>query len=168
VKVTGYVHTQYGKRDISLVLNEIESFYKWYSVDGIFLDEIANTAEEIPYYTTLRNAILKHVGHSLTILNPGTQTCEEYMSVSDIICNFENDYVSYMLYQAPAWISKYPANRFWHIVHTTTNIPDLQKVLNLSKKRNAGYLYVTPEKMPNPYSKLPNSAYFAEHSERTF
>lgn len=60
-----------------------------------------------------------------------------------------------MSLKAPHWVGKYPAHRFWHIVHSTTTVNDMQKALSLSKKRNAGYVYITSEKMPNPYGKLP-------------
>ena len=36
----GYVHTQYGVRDINLVKEEIRKYAEWYGVDGIFLDEV--------------------------------------------------------------------------------------------------------------------------------
>jgi len=163
IKVVGYVHTQYGRRDISRVLEEIQLYYSFYSVDGIFLDEISNTTDALPYYTAIRGQMLTHPGASLTILNPGTQTCEEYMSISDIVCNYEDNCNHYLTsYQAPAWVANYPADRFWHIVHSVTSVRDLHYVCKLSKERNAGYLFITSERMPNPYGKLPNSAYWAE------
>jgi len=165
IKAVGYVHTQYGKRKLSLVLQEIEMYYTFYSVDGIFLDEIANTDDAIPYYANIRSKILAHKGASLTILNPGTQTTEGYMKVADIICNYEDNYQNYVYhYQAPSWVAKYPPNRFWHIVHSISGLRELSQVCRLSKERNAGLLFATSEVMPNPYGKMPSATFWTEHT----
>jgi hypothetical protein len=40
--VIGYVFTSYGARPLADVKAEIDKYYSWYSVDGIFFDESSN------------------------------------------------------------------------------------------------------------------------------
>eukprot|EP00026_Physarum_polycephalum_P012356 Phypoly_transcript_12654.p1 GENE.Phypoly_transcript_12654~~Phypoly_transcript_12654.p1 ORF type:complete len:281 (+),score=39.28 Phypoly_transcript_12654:130-972(+) len=162
VKILGYVHTQYGKRDISLVQDEIEKFFEWYKVDGIFLDEIPTNRQCVPIFESLHKQISSHNG-ALTVLNPGTHPNEAYFSVADIICNFEDGYHNYVsTYSTPEWViqNHIPPEMIWHIVHSIPGPEQLQQVLSLSRKRRAGNVFFTSEKMPNPYGKLPSSEFW--------
>ena len=40
MKVLGYVHTSYGARQASLVEADIDAYAAWYSIDGVFFDEV--------------------------------------------------------------------------------------------------------------------------------
>jgi len=42
-KVLGYVDTRNGTRAINLVKADIDNWYGWYSIDGIFFDQMAAT-----------------------------------------------------------------------------------------------------------------------------
>lgn len=41
-RVIGYVHTSYGARPVDEVLSEVDAYYAWYNVDGIYFDEAAS------------------------------------------------------------------------------------------------------------------------------
>ncbi len=99
------------------------------------------------------------------------------MDSADIMVNFEGTYDTYKSsYSAPSWVQdkkddgtyKYEPSRFWHLVHTTkdetspgpTGETKMKEVINLSKKRNAGYMYVTPDEMSNPWDTLPSGSYW--------
>ena len=45
IKVLGYVRTEYAKRDLSLVVNDLERYSSWYKVDGFFIDEMYHWGE---------------------------------------------------------------------------------------------------------------------------
>ena len=157
----GYVHTSYGTRNSSVVEAEIDAYYRFYpTLNGIFLDEVSTDCVNIGYYSYLYDHIGEKPGRSLTVINPGTQTSECYVATSDIIVNFENIYTEYRdNYTQPAWVDNYPPTRFWHLVHTTLTIADMREAMKLSQKRNAGWIYVTPDVLPNPWDTLPaNSA----------
>ena len=51
------MHTQYGKRDRRLVQDEIEKFFEWYKVDGIFLDEIPTDRQCVSIFEALHKQV---------------------------------------------------------------------------------------------------------------
>jgi len=163
LRVLGYVHTSYGKRDAQAVRDEIDHYFRWYGVDGIFLDEASDDAIYLSYYAALNKVIKARRLHALTVLNPGTETAEAYLSVADIIVTFEGDYDTYAkTYAAPDWIRRYPARRFWHVIYHARNAKEMQAAVALGKQRNAGWLYVTPATLPNPYDTLPPNDYWSD------
>ncbi len=154
--VLGYVHTAYGQRPSAAVRSDIDKYYSWYGVDGIFLDEASTDCSHArSYYKDLYGYVGDKGGK--VVLNPGTQTNECYMTVADIIVNFEDTYANYTgdSYSQPDWVSTYPASRFWHLIHAAETTADMQNAVRLSRERNAGFVYVTPDALPNPWDTLP-------------
>jgi hypothetical protein len=164
IKVIGYVDTAYGKRSKDLVNADVDKFYKWYHVDGIFFDEASNLAPDLPYYKGCYNFVHSTYPKAIVVLNPGAPTLEGYMKASDVIVTFESPYSSYETkFVDTPWATKYPARRFWHIVLGATTEAEMQNAVKLSKARHAGWVYVTPYAPPaNPYDKLPNEPYFSD------
>jgi hypothetical protein len=162
ITIIGYVATGYGARTTSEVEAEIDRYYQWYAVDGIFLDEVpSDDCSAQAYYQDFNNYIKAKGGAALTVLNPGTTTEECFMSAGDIIVTFEDTYAEYLRWSPAGWESAYPAARFWHIVHTTSTQARMLNAVRLSKARNAGWIYVTPDREPNPYDTLPANAYWS-------
>lgn len=161
VKVLGYVHTNYSKRPIEEVIAEAKTYFTWYHVDGIFIDETSNTIPELPYYKQVYRKIKALDHKAAVVLNPGCPTLEGYLDAGDIICTFESDGDQYInKFVGADWTSKYPAKRFWHIIYNVTDTAKLQQVIQLSKQRGAGWVYVTPDTLPNPYDTLPDADYW--------
>lgn len=168
--VIGYVHTSYGARALADVKADVDGFYAFYpSLDGIFLDEVSTDCtfvDEAPggngYYSELYDYIQAQTGRSFVVINPGVQTNECYVEVSDVILSFENTYATYTAggYSQPAWVADYHPSRFWHLVHTTASAAEMRNALHLSRQRNAGWVYVTPDVMPNPWDDLPPESYW--------
>lgn len=154
IKVLGYVHTSYGQRNATDVLNEIQRFLTWYNVDGIFLDETASAASMIPYYDAIARQIHALPG-LIVVLNCGVHPAEGYMNVGDVIVTFENTYKNYLNLKYPSWVFKYAPTRFCHIVHTTSNATSMKEVIRLSQQRNAAFVYATDDSGANPYDKVP-------------
>jgi excisionase family DNA binding protein len=154
--VLGYVYTDYGRRPSAVVKSDIDKYYSWYGVDGIFFDQASTDCTQArSYYKDLYGYVNDQGGR--VVLNPGTQTNECYLAVADIVVNFEGTYANYASesYSQPEWIKKYPATRFWHLVHTAATKADMQDAVRLSRERNAGFVYVTPDTLPNPWDTLP-------------
>ena len=168
--VIGYVHSSYGARALADVKADVDAFYTFYpSLDGIFVDEVSTDctfADKAPggngYYSELYDYIQAKSGRSFVVINPGVQTNECYVAVSDVILNFEQTYAVYTDpgYSQPAWVANYPASRFWHLVHTTPSAAEMRNALHLSRQRNAGWVYVTSDVMPNPWDELPAEPYW--------
>lgn len=53
------MHT-YGKRPLHIVQDEIETFFNWYNVDGIFLDEVATHRSNLATYERLHHQVSFH------------------------------------------------------------------------------------------------------------
>ncbi len=77
------------------------------------------------------------------------------MSLGDIIMVFENTYASYVNLQIPGWIHKYPAARFAHVIYATSGA-QFVNAISLSRKRQAGYVYVTDGTGLQRYNRLPS------------
>ncbi len=164
LSVLGYVHTSYGARSIEAVKTEINNHYEWYGVNGIFLDEASTDCSlASSYYNELYNHIKAKGGSAVVVLNPGTQTNECYTNVSDVLLTFEGTYNTYSSrYSAPSWVSRYPPSRFWHLVYSTSNTRAMERAVSLSKQRGAGWVYVTPDNLPNPWDTLPSGSYWSK------
>jgi len=111
-------------------------------------------------YQSLYNYVkASHATRNKVVLNPGINTSECYMQASDIIVNFEDTYSQYVNWQPSGWEFNYPADRFWHLVISTTN-KKMPNAIQLSKQRQTGWVYVTSDKLPNPWDTLPAVAYW--------
>jgi hypothetical protein len=163
VTILGYVYTGYGARPASAVRKDIDRYRSWYAVDGIFLDEASNECGDKGYYQGLHDYIKGRGGK--VVINPGTVTPECYIATADIIVNFEDDYSHYKGWKAMGWEKKYAADRFWHLVLNTSQA-NMPNALSLSKARHAGWVYVTPDKLPNPWDTLPTGSYWTDELHR--
>jgi Spherulation-specific family 4 len=165
VKVIGYVATTYAARAPTVVKNEIDLYYQWYAMDGIFFDEGANACTSVQYYTDLTSYVRTKSDNTLAVSNPGTNIPSCFSNAADIFVNFESDAAKYLAetgWAPNAWESD-PANgdRFWHLVYKTPQA-DLAAVMALTKQRNASWVYVTPDDLPNPWDTLPTGTYWSE------
>lgn len=162
--VLGYVHTSYGKRSKEAVAADVDKYYSWYGIDGVFFDEASTDCQyATSYYADLYNYIKAKGSESKVILNPGTQTRECYMDVSDVVLTFEGSYRDYVnSYSAPAWVGSYSRSRFWHLVYSTSTTKAMERAVMLSKSRGAGWVYVTPDVLPNPWDTLPTGSYWTK------
>ncbi len=162
VTVLGYVHTSYGKRPLAEIRSEIDRFNRWYKVDGIFFDEVTNDDAGLPYYLHCRAAARAGRPKAVVVINPGTPVTEGYMAAADVVLTFESDYGAYLKRVTdPAWVARYPARRFWHLVYAAPDTAAMHRAVLLSKKRNAGWVYVTPDTLPNPWDTLPGGPYWS-------
>ena len=160
INVLGYVHTQYGKRDIKVVKEEIDKFYTLYGVDGIFFDESSSNVIDIEYYQNLHSYVKRKIGKNIIILNPGVPVPEIYAYVCDIIVTFENDGNKYNLMKPLGWEKEYPASKFWHILYNISPT-QLPTILDDFNRNHASWLFVTSTTLENnPYGSLPIGDYW--------
>ena len=79
--------------------------------------------------------------------------------VGDVTVTFEGTYASYVGWRPSALELIRPAARSWHLVYGTPS-GSLDNAMRLTRERNAGYVYVTPDVLPNPWDTLPPAAYW--------
>jgi hypothetical protein len=157
----GYVATGYGQRNINTVRQEIQRHFTWYQVNGIFLDEGSPSCTKIDYYKSIYTYIKSLRPAARVVINPGINPAECYMQAADIILNFEDNAQAYQNWLPATWVYKYPSQRFWHLV-IGANSTQISEVIRLAKGRHAGWIYVTPDTLPNPWDTLPETTYWQE------
>lgn len=157
----GYVATNYGRRSLASVRSEIQRYFNWYGVNGIFLDEAATSCTKKSYYLRLYTYIKRLKPGAYVVLNPGIDPGECYMKAADIVVNFEDSFSAYQDWTPAPWVYKYAPQRFWHLVIGADQL-QMVEAMRLSKGRHAGWVYVTPDDLPNPWDSLPADPYWTE------
>lgn len=148
ITVLGYVLTNLGRRDPAVVRAEIDQYFDWYGVDGIYLDVATGQGAQIPYYRNLADHVRAWSSDATVALNPALDLDERYLDFVDILEIYEWTYEDYGTKLLPAWIHDYPADRFIHVVYGVPNRRAAQETLNLAKRRNAGYVFLTQIRDP--------------------
>jgi hypothetical protein len=169
--VLGYVTLSYGRKRRADLQAEVERWYAWHGIDGIFVDEAPTDARHVRAAKQLYR-LIKQRGTcaAMVVLNPGTRSLEAYMSACDVLVTNESRWVTYRdaYPEGPCWTDGYPANRFWHIVHECGTESEMRQALWLARVRNAGLVYVTDRRGVNPYDALPRRYWLSElkHARR--
>ncbi len=159
----GYVDTGYAARPMGDVCGDIAAYAAESPLDGIFLDQVSIAPSDQRYYAAAAGAIKAQSTGTLIVLNPGTPPPESSMTFADIVVTFENtDDASISTYAAARWMRRYPPERFWHLIYGAPTTKAMRRAMTLSKRRRAGWVYVTPDTLPNPWSTLPADPYWAE------
>ncbi|MCA9258760.1 MAG: hypothetical protein KDA61_06155 [Planctomycetales bacterium] len=158
-RVIAYVHTSYGARDLATVLQEIDRYDAFYEIDGIFLDEMANTgpAERLDYYRSIYDYV-KGIDPLWEVMgNPGTNTLQQYLTwpAADRLVVYEREGSFYPGHAEDAWNHDYDRSHFVNLVHTE-GATALADDLTLAKARNVGGIYITDDVMNNPWDRLPS------------
>lgn len=156
IRVVGYVHTGYSARPLAEVLTDIDRYYAWYGVDGVFVDEVPSDCAQGSYYGSVADRVRTHAEH-LVVVNPGTNPAECAAGFSDVIVNFEGTAGEYQTWSPALWTGGYSADRFWHLIYGA-DATDVSALVSLSGERNAAHVYVTDDAMPNPWDALPGQS----------
>jgi len=149
VTVVGYVYTSYAARPITSVIANINSWKQMYKVNGIFFDQMSNVPGYENYYSSL-NSYAASLGYTITIGNPGAAVPASYIGTLDNILIYENvglpsiSYLSSLGYQKSDFSS------------VSYGVPTIDSSFLSSSSAYLGYVYVTDQNMPNPYTTLPS------------
>jgi len=155
-RVIGYVHTSYGERSLEAVKADIDRFYAYYGIQGVFLDEMSNDEADRDYYRRLDDHVKAKGAAQQVVGNPGAAAATNWqLAVTDVVIVFENTAAAYDAWTAPAWTLAAPAAEIGHLVHTAP-AAQRDRVAHLSAQRNAGYVFVTDDVMANPWDTLPS------------
>lgn len=154
--VFGYVDTAYGARAGASVEADIAKYRSWYGINQFFFDQTPSACTGVPYYAALQGFV-KQSPNDFIVLNPGTNPDECYLTVSNMVVNFEGSEASYAGWTPAPYVANYGAERFWHIVYSVGG-GNGAAVLTLASARNAGFVYLTDDAMPNPFDRLPTES----------
>jgi hypothetical protein len=184
VKVLGYVDTGYfgttgrttrdGQTSVAAwtaqINADVANWYSWYGssgLGGIFFDDALGDCgtgnAHVNLYSGINSTTKQAHPGAFTVDNPGSPAESCYATAADVLVMFENTYSVYASWTAPDWELNYAnPDKFWHLVYDTPAQADMDNAVALSKQRNAGYLYVTPDNLPNPWDTLPTGAYWSD------
>jgi hypothetical protein len=164
-KVLGYVYTCYGNnncvsglpatRTTADVLADAAQYAAWYNVDGIFLDEMSNTASALSFYETVAAGLRAARPGARIFGNPGVATPASYLAVADTLVTFENG-GGYGSAVAPGWGLTEASGRQAHLHHSISTEAGMLAALAEARARNAGYVYITDDVLANPWDTLPS------------
>ena len=157
-RVIGYVFTSYGTRNTRTVEWEINRYFSFYSVDGIFLDEMTSdtNTNNLNYYSALYQYIQTKGTNLLVAGNPGINTQEAYLtrSTADVVVTFEGK-MGYAAYVADDWVTNHLARRFCHLPYNVQDAAAMTNSINRAAALNVGWIYVTDDNGANPWDTLP-------------
>jgi len=158
-KVIGYVSSSYATRALSDVVADINKYVALYPVQGFFIDEMTNDTDitHVQFYQSIYNYIKGLNPQYAVVGNPGTSTAEIYASlpVADKLVVFEGSAASYASYLPSAWQASYGKGPFVHIVYGASKT-QMTKIMNSAAAHGANNLFVTSDKLANPYDTLPS------------
>jgi len=158
-KVIGYVSSSYANRALSDVVADINKYVAFYPVQGFFIDEMTNDTDttHVQFYQSVYNYIKGLNPQYVVVGNPGTATAEIYASlpVADKLVVFEGSAASYASYVPSAWQASYDKGQFVHIVYGASK-SQMTKFMNGAAARGASNMFVTSDKLANPYDTLPS------------
>ena len=161
INVIGYVYTSYGSRALSAVEADIDKYYNWYGVNGIFLDQMSSNARTLSYYQTLFNYIRTKGDslHDLNVGNMGTAPTTDWPlhhGIVDVLNIFEGSASSFSSFSMPSWASNYVPSSFSIIVYGVSSSSLRSICSTIANIDHVTYRYVTDGTLPNPYGSLPS------------
>jgi len=164
--VLGYVYTDYGRRSIASIEQDINNWYAFYphEIAGIFFDEVADTqpgttASNKAFYQTLASYVHQHEGNNdEVVFNFGANPSSGWMLAgsnvknADIVVTFEGSYNDpglnpYTSWTQASWESAYPARDFAAMIYDASNAtyatPDAYvNACGSFNSQHLGYVYV--------------------------
>ncbi|KAL4733002.1 Spherulation-specific family 4-domain-containing protein [Aspergillus similis] len=182
-RIIGYVRTGYlgqsqqrfetrlGSTEIADWVAQIEADVDlWYAlypgkIGGIFFDEALNTCgpgnQYADQYQFLSDNTKRKYPDALTVLNPGAPTPQCFENSADTLMTFEQSYDTYInsYVPNPGWTPTDP-RKLWHIIYGVPQA-EIARVAELARERDAGYVDITDDTLPNPYDTLPSEAYMS-------
>lgn len=172
-QLLGYVYTRYGtgERSLAALKANIDNYLNRYGrglVSGIFLDEMAATADRVAFYQELY-AYIKAKDPSLRVVgNPGTVPVAGYAGVADALAVFEGKASTFASYdpRTPAreWVYTQPNGSLAALVHNAATCSAMQGALQsaASARTHTGLFYATDREyepatgVGNPWAGLPS------------
>lgn len=150
ISVLGYVHTNFAARSSADVMAEIDRYKEWYSVNGIFFDQMSNIVGNEGYYNILDD-YSKSQGLGLTVGNAGIDIPVGYFDAVDIVMLHDNFGLPDSM-TVERWATNYDRSNI-SIVSYGVYPPNQAFVRDASE--HIGYIYMTDDVLPNPWDSLP-------------
>ena len=163
-KTVAYIRTIHQTRPIAEVKAAMAKFIELYGTDkihGFYFDEISSRNNgATAYMAELYNYTKSTYGNKLVVANPGTHITDAIAPYADIFMTNEGTADEYINNYKTAYsaFERDPVNshRIFHTIYAA-KASDYQKIINLSRQRNAGWVFITTDStIPDgrPYNDL--------------
>ena len=110
-----------------------------------------------PWYAERSAAadVLDADGDAFIAYNPGVITCADYLDAADVLVVAEDQLGYLHNFEAAEWMAAYDPGRFWLLAHDT-GASVLGDTLQWVRDNGIGWVYLTNDRMPNPWDALPS------------
>jgi hypothetical protein len=140
-RILGYVDLDYGARDDFFNFQDADTWIAR-GFDAVFLDQCPTAADKVQKTAStilgLRSRGIKYI-----VANPGTVPLDErYAQIADQLVVFEGSPPAYRSAVFPAWMAKYPPERFCHLVGEVATFEEATRIVALARMRGAGTVFV--------------------------
>jgi hypothetical protein len=150
IQVIGYIHTNYGERDIDEVKANIDSWtdiYKDAGVSGIFFDEAPSTDDQnlINYYTDIYN-YAKDKGYRFIVINSGTSVDNCYIDngIADMVISYEKSGATLLSGSDETWTDKGDKTNLGMLVYYMDD-DKLAEGIDIAVQHQFDYIYFVDE-----------------------
>ena len=163
--VIGYVHTCHGNQNSeddfpssctkteAIIKTDIDRWYEWYSIDGIFFDEVSPQKDKTTYYQSLYDYVQTKQPEATVVMNFGIEPDPAYFEIgSTILCIYENEFPDFIEWTPPDWMTEDQLDRSLVLVHNTSK-HNFWTALAISKE--VGWYYITSDS-DVPWDSLPS------------
>ena len=161
ITMLGYVATSYGARAEADVVADINRYYDFYALSGIYFAEGPMENDCTPMeamYHRMSDAV--RARDSKAFLSVGTRFCPTYIYFFDLMVQFARNWSEYQTdYTPPSWMPANSPQRFCHFVNSVP-ASDAGAALSRTIANGAGWVFVTDQSDPNAWGVLPS--YFDE------
>ncbi|CAL8581170.1 hypothetical protein XPA_006873 [Xanthoria parietina] len=152
VVTLGYVATNYGRIPYATLTSQIDLYARWatytqanIAVDGVFFDEVNNTAASAvyTYYRRAAAYVTTKIPSDVTpvVFNPGASTPAQLFDYADTVVQFENPFSAY---QDGATIGTFQPgfnDQTAIIVHSTPSTADLKSLVRTMVQQGIQAVY---------------------------
>jgi len=128
----------------------VSAYKRWYSVNGIMIDEMSNTQGFESYYSAL-NGHVKSLGMTYTVGNPGTVVPTSFMGTLDCLIIYENPGLPLI-----SELQRYRGYAAPNSAYISYGVPTLDTAFEIASAAYVRWLYITDACLPNPYDTLPS------------
>ena len=167
IVMLGYVATAYGARPEADVIADINRYYDLYAPSRDLLRRGADGQRlhghggDVPPHVRTRCGRAIHAAY----LAVGTRFCPTYIIFFDMMVQFARNWTEYQTdYAPPCWMPANSPQRFVHFVHSVP-AAEAERALSRAIANGAGWVFITDQGDPNPWSVLPS--YFNEELATT-
>jgi hypothetical protein len=164
VTTLGYVDVKFGGETIEAVEAIVAKYKNWdtfsasspISVDGIFFDDVPDTAAEVSYMTALSNSTKAMFGpdRGFVVFNPGTTVNPGYFNAADAVVIFEDTESEFSENVFSEQSGGTPRQKGVIINTFTGGASEQTSVVDAMVSHQPGFIYITDQRSYDTFSGL--------------